>query len=523
MDSIAAEAPRAETEAEAESRIETAEDATNACSICKEHVVASTGCVELICTHAFHYACVTRWFLAQRSCGAQPSCPVCRREIAGSVFERFPAPHDNQEQGQGQGEGQEGQGEDDNEDEDDVQNAAHQWNFVDAPKLFWDPLQEPGSRAREELLRNIRALRSSPAHALKKTKTRLHAPKKRRLHAQTGNDVGAGAGTETESESERVDVRALCALSGGLSPAELANNLESLVDVHRAHAFRAPPVLLLGHTVLLPELRTALCALPALDNAFAMLLNMFDAAVGVARSVLLETCFERSLGATRGRGTGGLGRRNAGHLDEPHVSGVLLVTMHAPRRLGGTAVPIPMPCVHDPAVVAASARALARERLAVATRAALSARLLMHERNHTTAPTSHARLLTQINARVDNAVCMAQDDVASSVSLANDTTTPLVMVTRVALSPSQFAIMYALNVWHSAVRLAVATGREIDLLETIVAQFVVEAEGPADVSFSALTILVERAVRAVCYAADCNPTRHVREDNDYSDDDDDDD
>ena len=46
------------------------------CSICRDPLnVPETGKVELSCSHAFHLACITRWFSTD---GNTRTCPLCR-------------------------------------------------------------------------------------------------------------------------------------------------------------------------------------------------------------------------------------------------------------------------------------------------------------------------------------------------------------------------------------------------------------------------------------------------------------
>jgi hypothetical protein len=47
------------------------------CAICFDEIdVAVTGCTTLSCQHAFHYSCITAWFLNTHN---QSSCPCCRK------------------------------------------------------------------------------------------------------------------------------------------------------------------------------------------------------------------------------------------------------------------------------------------------------------------------------------------------------------------------------------------------------------------------------------------------------------
>ena len=47
------------------------------CAICIEDIdVLTTGCTTLSCQHAFHYSCITSWFLNTHN---QSSCPCCRK------------------------------------------------------------------------------------------------------------------------------------------------------------------------------------------------------------------------------------------------------------------------------------------------------------------------------------------------------------------------------------------------------------------------------------------------------------
>jgi hypothetical protein len=47
------------------------------CPICYEDVTASTGSVNLSCSHTFHLSCITKWFSKQD----HGSCPCCRKEV----------------------------------------------------------------------------------------------------------------------------------------------------------------------------------------------------------------------------------------------------------------------------------------------------------------------------------------------------------------------------------------------------------------------------------------------------------
>ena len=47
------------------------------CSICLDEIaVATTGCVQLACSHTYHLGCISRWYQTN------PSCPECRRAPA---------------------------------------------------------------------------------------------------------------------------------------------------------------------------------------------------------------------------------------------------------------------------------------------------------------------------------------------------------------------------------------------------------------------------------------------------------
>jgi len=47
------------------------------CPICYEDITASTGSVNLSCSHTFHLSCITKWFSKQD----HGSCPCCRKEV----------------------------------------------------------------------------------------------------------------------------------------------------------------------------------------------------------------------------------------------------------------------------------------------------------------------------------------------------------------------------------------------------------------------------------------------------------
>ena len=51
------------------------------CSICYDQIQTQlTGKVELSCSHAFHFSCLTTWFSTQATNQITQSCPCCRHE-----------------------------------------------------------------------------------------------------------------------------------------------------------------------------------------------------------------------------------------------------------------------------------------------------------------------------------------------------------------------------------------------------------------------------------------------------------
>ncbi len=50
------------------------------CAICYEAITASTGKVDLSCSHSFHFSCLTSWFATQNGNEHTQSCPYCRHE-----------------------------------------------------------------------------------------------------------------------------------------------------------------------------------------------------------------------------------------------------------------------------------------------------------------------------------------------------------------------------------------------------------------------------------------------------------
>lgn len=48
------------------------------CSICYDQITASTGKVELSCSHSYHFSCLTSWFKTQAGNSIEQSCPCCR-------------------------------------------------------------------------------------------------------------------------------------------------------------------------------------------------------------------------------------------------------------------------------------------------------------------------------------------------------------------------------------------------------------------------------------------------------------
>ena len=50
------------------------------CVICNEAITASTGKVDLSCSHSFHFSCLTSWFATQNGNEHTQSCPYCRHE-----------------------------------------------------------------------------------------------------------------------------------------------------------------------------------------------------------------------------------------------------------------------------------------------------------------------------------------------------------------------------------------------------------------------------------------------------------
>ena len=48
------------------------------CSICYDAITASTGKVELSCSHSYHFSCLTSWFKTQAGNSIEQSCPCCR-------------------------------------------------------------------------------------------------------------------------------------------------------------------------------------------------------------------------------------------------------------------------------------------------------------------------------------------------------------------------------------------------------------------------------------------------------------
>lgn len=54
------------------------------CSCCTDTITEETGKTILGCGHAFHFRCITSWFLSQVSAGNAQNCPLCRRQGAGA-------------------------------------------------------------------------------------------------------------------------------------------------------------------------------------------------------------------------------------------------------------------------------------------------------------------------------------------------------------------------------------------------------------------------------------------------------
>lgn len=58
------------------------------CSICYREISATTGKVELSCSHPFHFSCLAKWFGTQKLDGSCESCPLCRHDT--TEFEKMP-------------------------------------------------------------------------------------------------------------------------------------------------------------------------------------------------------------------------------------------------------------------------------------------------------------------------------------------------------------------------------------------------------------------------------------------------
>ena len=52
------------------------------CSICLNDITNQTGKVTMACSHAFHFRCISNWFIEQNDNDQSESCPYCRREAS---------------------------------------------------------------------------------------------------------------------------------------------------------------------------------------------------------------------------------------------------------------------------------------------------------------------------------------------------------------------------------------------------------------------------------------------------------
>lgn len=51
------------------------------CAICYDAITASTGKIELSCSHSFHINCLSTWFSTQNTHLFTQTCPCCRHEM----------------------------------------------------------------------------------------------------------------------------------------------------------------------------------------------------------------------------------------------------------------------------------------------------------------------------------------------------------------------------------------------------------------------------------------------------------
>lgn len=90
------------------------------CPCCFEAITAETGQVVMACSHAFHFSCLTNWFLNQEVNKNPQNCPCCRREA--SDYEKLPELSDDEEEENDEEEDEE----DDDEDDDEVEYTRQQ-------------------------------------------------------------------------------------------------------------------------------------------------------------------------------------------------------------------------------------------------------------------------------------------------------------------------------------------------------------------------------------------------------------